>query len=76
MLLNSNKKLYIYNMSDKKNKKHEPILLSEDNKEQKAKPPYLLMVLVLFGVLGAFWKMAIYKDEQLEPRKQAEKLLK
>ncbi len=64
MLLNSNKKLYIYGMSEE-NKPHEPVLLSEDHREEKVKPPYLLIVLVLFGVLGAFWKMVVHKDEQV-----------
>ncbi len=55
------------------NKEHEPPLLSEDHKEPKAKPPYLLVILVLFGVLGAFWKMAMHKNEVLEPAKQSTK---
>ena len=59
-----------------KSKSHEPILFSEDYGEKKINTPYILIALVLFGVLGAFWKMAVQKDAPLEPVKQSVKAIK
>ncbi len=45
-----------------KAKQGEPELLSEGGREI-VKPPYLLFALILFGLLGMFWKMVVRKDE-------------
>ena len=52
----------------------EPFLFSEDHREDRTKPPYLLIALMLFGVLGAFWKMAVRKDIPVEPVKKPAKI--
>ena len=52
----------------------EPFLLSKDHAQSAAKPPYLLIILVLFGVLGAFWKMAVQKDNPIEQVKKPSKI--
>ncbi len=45
-----------------KNKENEPILLPRNDRFEKSGPPYILIALMLFGILGAFWKMIIQKD--------------
>ncbi|MGH1455763.1 MAG: hypothetical protein ACRBDI_03190 [Alphaproteobacteria bacterium] len=40
-----------------KNDEHIPVLLGEDNVHDQAKPPYVLIAILVFIILSSFWKI-------------------
>ncbi len=47
---------------------NEPILMSENHRAKKVKPPYLLIFLVFLGLVSVFWKMVFYGDKITEQK--------